>query len=82
VPGASGGPLSGAAAVTDSRGAVNVNTADAAAMDALPGIGPVLAQRIVDHRTQNGPFQRVEDLQEVPGIGPAIFARLIESVIV
>jgi competence protein ComEA len=63
-------------------GAVNLNTADVAALDALAGIGPVLAQRIVDHREQQGPFRQVEDLLDVPGIGPAILGNLADAVTV
>lgn len=48
---------------------VNINTADADELDALPGIGPVLAQRIIDWRTANGPFTSPEDLLQVSGIG-------------
>ena len=48
---------------------VNINTADAALLEQLPGIGPTLAQKIVDYRTANGPFTRIEDLLKVPGIG-------------
>lgn len=50
---------------------ININTADADVLDALPGIGPVLAQRIVDWRTANGPFAGIEELLEVDGIGQA-----------
>ena len=50
---------------------VNVNTADAAGLEALPGIGPSLAGAIVEHRTRLGPFANVEQLSEVPGIGAA-----------
>ena len=42
-----------------------------ARLDALPGIGPVTAQKIVDYRTQHGPFHSVDDLDAIPGIGPA-----------
>jgi competence protein ComEA len=55
---------------------VDLNRADAAALDRLPGIGPVLAHRIVELRAQHGPFRAVDDLLAVPGIGPALFARL------
>ena len=54
-------------------GKVNINTADSAALESLPGIGPSLAQRIIDHRQSNGPFERVEDVMEVSGIGEATF---------
>jgi competence protein ComEA len=57
-------------------GPLDLNTAGVAELDALPGIGPVLAQRIVDHRTREGPFRSVEQLDDVPGIGPAIAAEL------
>ena len=50
---------------------VNINTADAERLDTLPGIGPVLARRIIDWRTANGPFTDPEQLLEVDGIGQA-----------
>ncbi|MEU8224267.1 helix-hairpin-helix domain-containing protein [Kribbella sp. NPDC048915] len=55
---------------------VNLNTATLAELDALPGVGPVLAQRILDHRTENGPFTSIDQLQEVPGVGPKKFDSL------
>jgi len=64
---------SGAAAA---GGRVNLNTATAAELEALPGVGPVLAQRIIDHREKHGGFRSVEELREVPGIGDATFAEL------
>ena len=48
---------------------VNINTAGVDELDSLPGIGPVLAQRIIDWRTANGPFTSLEDLLQVSGIG-------------
>ena len=53
-------------------GPVNINTASASELDALPGIGPVLAQRIVEYREANGPFASVDGLLEVKGLGPGI----------
>ena len=50
-------------------GKVNINTAPAVVLDTLPGIGPVLAERIVDYREKNGLFTSVEALSEVEGIG-------------
>ena len=61
---------------------MNLNTASAAELDTLPGIGPVLAQRIVDHRTRTGRFAAVDELGDVPGIGPAIVAGLTDRVTV
>ena len=53
-------------------GPLNINTATAAQLETLDGIGPVLAQRIVDYRETNGPFASVEGLLEVKGLGPGI----------
>jgi competence protein ComEA len=55
---------------------VNLNTATLAELDTLPGVGPVLAQRILDWRAQNGRFTAVEELGEVSGIGDAVLARV------
>lgn len=67
----------GTSAAAPSSGArVNLNTADAAALDTLPRIGPALAQRIIDWRAQNGRFTSVDDLLAVPGIGD----RMLESI--
>jgi competence protein ComEA len=64
----------GATAPTDSP--VNLNTATLDELDALPGVGPVLAQRILDYRSENGPFTTIDQLQEVPGVGPKKFESL------
>lgn len=56
--------------------ALDVNTAGEEQLVQLPGVGPGLARRIVDFRQQNGPFQTIDDLQNVPGIGPSKFDRL------
>ena len=56
---------------TPGGGVVNINTAGAAELEALPGIGPALAARIVEYRDGHGPFASVDDLTDVPGIGPA-----------
>ena len=55
---------------------VNVNTATAAQLEALPGIGPSTAQRIVAYRDKNGPFKKLEDLMNVQGIGEKSFLKL------
>lgn len=54
-------------------GLVNINTADLVELDTLPGIGAVKAQAIVDYRTQNGLFQKIEDIMNVSGIGQVTF---------
>jgi competence protein ComEA len=61
------------AAMTDSAadGIMSLNSAPASELVELPGVGPVLAERIVSFREDNGPFETVEDLLEVPGIGEA-----------
>jgi competence protein ComEA len=64
---AAGGAAPGAAAPAAK---VDLNSATAEQLDALPGIGPATAKKIVDDRTQNGPFHSVDDLQRIPGIGP------------
>jgi competence ComEA-like helix-hairpin-helix protein len=61
---------------------LNLNTANAAALDALPGIGPARAASIVQYRAQHGPFQSLDDLGHVPGIGAAAVARLRDHVAV
>jgi competence protein ComEA len=60
----------------ETPGMVNVNTATAADLERLPGVGPVLARRIVEFREAKGLFRRIEDLQEVQGIGPKLYRRL------
>jgi competence protein ComEA len=61
-------------------GVVDLNTADLAALDTLPGIGPALAARIVAWRDENGRFASIDDLTAVPGIGEAIVAGLRDRV--
>ena len=60
---------------------VNINTADADELETLPGIGPVLAQRIIDWRTANGPFTCPEDLLQVSGIGQTTLDGLRDRII-
>lgn len=59
---------------------VNINLADSAALQSLPGIGPSLAQRILEYRQTNGRFAQIEDIMEVSGIGPATFAKIQELI--
>jgi len=58
------------------KGVVNINTASAAELERLPGVGPSLAARIVAHREENGTFRAVEDLMLVRGIGEKSFEKL------
>ena len=84
VPGkidASQGTAPGAA---DAGGAaaslVSLSSATLEELDALPGVGPITAQKIVDYRTEHGPFASVDDLDAVPGIGPTRIEQLRELV--
>ena len=61
-------------------GPVHLNTASVEELDALPGVGPVTAQKIVDYREQHGAFSSVDDLDAIPGIGPARLEQLRELV--
>ena len=61
-------------------GLVNINTATARELETLPGIGEVTAQRIIDYREANGPFEAIEDIQNVSGIGPKTFEALKDLV--
>ena len=63
-------------------GLINLNTATLADLDTLPGVGPVLAQRILDARTAQGGFQAVSDLRKVDGIGDARYEQLKDLVTV
>lgn len=83
------GPTAGAAAAGRGGSAagptsavVNLNIADASALDGLPGLGPVLAQRIVDWRTEHGRFTSVDELGEVSGIGEKLLSQIRSKVTV
>jgi competence protein ComEA len=71
--GGSGGPAS-------PSGKVSLNSATIEQLDALPGVGPVTAQQIIDFRSANGGFGSIEELDAVPGIGPARLEQLRELV--
>jgi competence protein ComEA len=72
--------VGGPAAVGAPGGQLDLNAADVSALDGLPGIGPVLAQKIVDWRTEHGRFASVDQLREVGGIGESKFAALKNKV--
>lgn len=75
-PPGSGGGAGVPGSPSGSGAPVSLNSADVAALDALPGVGPVLAQRIIDWRTQHGRFTSVDELGEVSGIGDKLLAQL------
>ena len=61
---------------------ININTASSAELQTLNGIGPVIAERIIDYREVNGPFAKIEDIKNVSGIGDAIFAKIKDFITV
>lgn len=64
----------------NSSGKVNINNAGLAELDTIPGIGPVLAQRIIDYREQNGLFSSPEEIQNVSGIGPKTYEKMADYI--
>jgi len=79
VPGPEDGPTQGE---TGATGLVSINRASASELEALPGVGPVLAARIIAYREQHGPFSEIEDLLGVSGIGESKLASLRDLVTV
>ena len=73
--------LSGTPVPTEASG-VDLNRSTAAELEALPGVGPVLAARIVAYRELNGPFEAVEDLLDVGGIGEAKLVTMRDAIVV
>lgn len=63
-------------------GNVDINSADEAELTTLTGIGPTLAEAIIEHRELHGPFENAQDLTRVSGIGPVTIARNKESIAV
>ena len=77
-----GAPIVGRAGIPNGDdGLVDVNHGTAADLEALPGVGPVLAARIFEYRIEHGPFSSVEDLLDVPGIGEGKLAGLREALV-
>jgi len=61
---------------------VNINTADKAALSSLPGVGPVIADRIIEYREKNEPFKNKEDITKVKGIGEKTFQKIKDLIVV
>ena len=77
--GTAGGAQAGAAKPLPD-GMVNINTADEKELDKLPGIGPAMAKRIVEYRTENGAFQAPEEIKRVKGIGDAKYEKMKDKI--
>ena len=75
------GQLGGGSTSPGQNKLINLNHADQAAIESLPGVGPTLASRIIDWRIANGGFKTKADLQKVSGIGDKLFAKLKELVV-
>ena len=63
-------------------GPINLNTATAAELERLPGIGAQTAARVIEYRQKNGPFKKIEELMNVRGIGEKSFLKLRSSIVV
>lgn len=76
------GPGEASAGASVASDLVNINTANASELQTLSGIGPSMAQSIIDERTQNGPFTSIDDLMRVSGIGEKKFAKIKDCICV
>jgi competence protein ComEA len=61
---------------SSAQAGISINSASATQLEELPGIGPVLAERIVSHRTSNGPFTSIDQLGNVSGIGDSVLEQI------
>ena len=77
---AAGGGSAGMAAVQNSTGKVNINTADSEELQTITGVGPVTAEKIISYRESNGRFSRIEDIKNVSGIGDKTFEKMKDSI--
>jgi len=82
LPGAVAEETEGAAVTSSSGDLININTASLDELDALPGIGPTIAQRIIDYREQNGAFSAIEEIMNVSGVGPTTFDNIKDLITV
>lgn len=76
------GTVSAGSSVSQSSGKLDVNTATAAQLQMLPGIGEVLAQSIIDYRRENGPFASTDELMNVAGIGTKRLEEILDYITV
>jgi len=79
-PPVTGGEPPSSSGRAGSAGKININTALVEELDTLPGIGPAFAQRIVEYRETNGPFQSIEEITNVSGIGDATFQKFKDRI--
>lgn len=81
VQSSAGAAQSGAGAGAQA-GMININSADTTQLQTITGVGPVTAQKIIDYRTQNGAFKKIEDLTNVSGIGEKTFEKMKDQICV
>jgi len=77
-----GGAAQAGSGAASAPGKVNINQASSTQLEELPGIGPVIAGKIISHRESNGPFRQVTEIQNVSGIGPAVYGKIKDLIAV